>query len=71
MSKITDARDMRVAVAMAAHVSYRDSRLGTFGAASPVRRICPKTGAVLPDDVATTQTPVIKAKRRNGLFKRR
>lgn len=69
-----DAKDMRIAVAMAAHLSYRDNRLGTFGAASPVRRICPITGEVLPEPVAIqpTATPAAKPVRRfTSRFKRR
>lgn len=46
--------DQRYAVSIASELSYRDSRLGKLGPASPVRRIDPKTGEVIGEIPAST-----------------
>lgn len=69
---MADARDMRIAVSMAANLSYRDSRLGKMGAASPVRRIDPVTGEVLPDTAMAAPKPKpARYLRRRGYWQKR
>ena len=63
-TKRADARDMLIAATMAAHQNYRDTRLGTFGAASPVRRIDPQTGLVIPEPVQSSQIATVEPARR-------
>lgn len=69
---MADAKDMKIAVALAAHLSYRDSKLGKMGAASPVRRINPATGEVMADPVikpgVTTASKAFKRPRRRGYW---
>lgn len=61
-----DAKDMRIAASMAAHIAYRDARLGKMGAASPVRRIDPKTGEMMPDTAIAASTPAKRFKRQSN-----